>query len=167
MSESNLGGRTEASALHGLESVRSAVFELAGGAHRTLDVLSRELDPRLYDQAEFLAVVRQLAIRSRFVRIRALVRDSESLVRNDHRFLELARRLSSYVELRRLGEEDRQFNEAFLVVDERAYLHQRVSDLYEAELNDNNPLKAKELTKLFEDLWARADLDPNLRRLHL
>lgn len=162
-----LGEDREVHRADALEAVQQASRSMVEQARRSVDIVSRDLDPRVYDDSELLEALRQLAISGRYARIRVLVRDVDAPVKVDHRLIPLARRLSSYISIRRLHPQDADHNEAFLLVDQAGYLLRRAADRYEAEVCFNDPLRARELAKQFEELWERSIDDPNLRRLHL
>lgn len=149
------------------EELRGVLLELAQQTRRTLDLVSRHLDPPLYDHEEFVEAVKQLVLGSPRARVRLLILDPAPLVSQGHRLMPLAQRLSSYIELRVPAPEHREFNEAWLVADKDGYAHRRFSDRYEATCNFHDPRLATHLTNRFDELWQRAQPDPNLRRLHL
>lgn len=150
-----------------LGALQSATRELLAQARLSVEILSPDLEQRLYDDAEILSSLRALVVGQRRARIRVLARELDAAVRGDHRLIALARRLSSYIEIRRLSEEDLLLNEAFLIVDREAFIRRPAGDRPEGELHTHAPLLARELSKRFDELWERAILDPNLRRPHL
>jgi len=149
------------------DDARLAHRMLAEQARRTLRIVSRDLDARLYDDPPFLEAVRALATSSRYARIEALVQDPEPAVKRDHRLIELTRRLSSFIEVRVMGEDFKEFNEAFLVADERGYYYRSQADRPEGELCFNGALRARELTRVFNDIWQVSEVDAQFRRLHI
>ncbi|HMM77551.1 MAG TPA: hypothetical protein PJ986_17740 [Gammaproteobacteria bacterium] len=149
------------------EELRRVLLELAQQARRTIDLVSRHLDPPLCDREDFVDAVKRLVLGSTRARVRILVMDPAPLVGHGHRLLPLVQRLSSYIELRVPGPEHRELNEAWLVADNDGYAHRRFSDRYEATCNFHDPRYATLLSNRFEELWQRAQADPNLRRLHL
>jgi hypothetical protein len=149
------------------EELCRVLLELAQQAQRTLDLVSRHLDPPLYDREDFVEAVKQLVLGSPRSRVRLLVLDPAPVVTHGHRLVPLAQRLSSYIELRVPAPEHREFNEAWLVADKEGYAHRRFSDRYEATCNFHDPRLAVHLTNRFDELWQRAQPDPNLRRRHL
>jgi len=158
---------SERVAVRDLEQLRDLSERLARQARRSIDLVSRDLEPRIYDQNGFIDAVRALATRGRGVRIRLLVHSVEAVVAADHRLLELSRRLSSFIEIRKLGEEDGNFNEAFLIADGSGYIHRPQSDRVEGEACLYDRLRARELVRIFTELWDRSASDPNVRRLHI
>jgi hypothetical protein len=140
---------------------------LVAEARRSLEVFSRDLEAEIYDQPDFLEGVRALALRSPKVCIRILLQDPARVVRDGHRLVELARRLSSFIEIRRPSHDYRDYNEAFLIADGSGLLHRRLADRYEGEASFKHPLRARELRNFFDEVWQRAAPHPELQRLHL
>lgn len=149
------------------EDLRAMMLALAQQGRRTLDLVTRHLDPPLLDREDFVDAVKAIALGSKYAEIRILLLDPGPVVSRGHRLIQLAQRLSSFVQLRVPSPEHKEFNEAWLVVDKRAYAHRRFSDRFEATVNFNDPRLASQLGNRFDEIWQRATPDPNLRRLHL
>jgi len=162
-----LGETDEEFELARSEEVRGVCVALAQQARRSLDLVSRHLDPALFDNDEFAAAVRALVINSRRAQMRILLLDSAPVIARGHRLVELAQRLSSYISIRIPAPEHKEFNEAWLVSDATGFLHRRFSDRYEATANFADRRRATALVNRFDEIWQRAQTDGNLRRLHL
>ena len=80
---------------------------------------------------------------------------------------ELARRLSTYIELRKPHDDHRNLIESFLVADERAVLYRKEADRFEGYADLDNPLEARRLLRTFDEIWQRANPDSEMRRLGL
>lgn len=133
----------------------------------TLDIFSRNLDPDIYEKTDFLANLSQLCLRNRKARIRFLVQQPAEAVKRCQRLLELARKLSSSIELRQPHPDYGQHNEAFLVADECGLIYRKLSDRYEGTANFYTPVEAKRKAGLFTEIWDRSEVNPEFRRLHL
>lgn len=154
--------------VEGLDALRAAVVEVAAGARRELQILSSDLQAALYDQQPFLDAIRRLVTSGRRPTIRILVLDVATAVTSGHRLIELARQLSSFIEIRRLDPDDADVAETFLLVDRLIFIRQPVTASGRvAILATRAPLEGRELARRFEELWQRALPDPNLRRLWL
>ena len=153
--------------VEGSGDLREIALEMALNCRRTLDIASCQLDPTIYDQAPFVEAVKQIALHNRLARIRFLVTDIASVVSRGHRLIELSLGLSSFIFIRKPGRDHRNFNEAILLADNRAYIHQRSADRYEGTASHDDKRRAANLTGQFEEIWKYAQIDPNLRRLHL
>lgn len=162
-----LGEDGEERAVDSLEGVQSATWTLANQARLSIDVIDRDLSPRLYDQAEFLDAVKALATSHRKARIRVLLHDVSAAVSRDHRLITMAQRLSTYVEIRRIGADFKEYNKGLFIVDEKAYVYRTLADRFEGVVSFNQAMRARELTREFDDIWEHSDVDPNFRRLHI
>jgi len=161
-------GKTEGEIpLDGSEDNRRAAQDLALQAQRSLRIYTRDMDIPVYNSREFVDAVTSLATRSQYTFIHILIRDSTNVVKNGHRLIELAYRLSSKIKLRNPYHEYRNYNEAFLVADETGLIHRRIADRYEGIADFRNPLKARNLAYFFDEVWEKSAPDPELRRLHL
>jgi hypothetical protein len=134
---------------------------------RSLHIYSRYLDGKLYDRHEFIVAVRRLASRHPQSRVRILIRDIEPLVKHGHRLIELARHMSSSMEIRVIHPDYADDNESFFIVDERAVLHRKLSDRFEGIANYNDPRLAQYLLHHFNEVWERSQVPTDARRLYL
>ncbi len=136
-------------------------------SRRDVAILSRHLDGRLYDTGEFIHALSQLAVQHPRCQIRLLLKDVEPLIKYGHRVIELSRRLSSMIGIRTIHSHYREYNEAYMVFDERGIIKRRYADRYEGIANFNDPVQARELMAFFNEVWNISEPDPNLRRLHI
>lgn len=149
------------------EDNRSAAALLATQARRQIELFSPDLESVLYDQTAFIEALTQLTIGSARARIRVLAKDFERTIKQGHRLIELGRRLSSYVELRKVHSDYQSYNETFLLVDDYGLLHRRHSPRYEGVVSCKAPLEVRRLRVYFDEVWDRSETDADLRRLHL
>ena len=162
-----LGESSEAIAIRTVEENRLAALSMARQARRTLDVFSLVLEPAVYDQPEFAEAVKRIALGSAQARVRLLVRDVGTIVRRGHRLLALARRLSSFIELRVQAAEHHRFNSAVLIADRTGTIVRELADEPSGTAIFSNRRAASELSDTFTEMWEASDTDPNLRRLHI
>ena len=167
LTDRTLGEDREILELSTGEENRQVALALAGQARRRILILSRDLDHTLFDNEAFQQAASDLARRSPQAHVHILVHDAQRAIKNGHRLVDLAQRLSSRVEIRRTAEEFVRSNEAFLVVDESGYLRRPVADRYEASASFCAPKEVRELAKFFTEVWQQSHAEPQLRRLHL
>ena len=146
---------------------QAAATRLVSQAGRSLDLFSRDMEPRIYDNTEFADVVRALAVKTREMHVRILVIDPDFVIKHGHRLIELARRLTSHMEIRKVHEDYCNKPEAFLVVDQRGLLHRKLASRYEAVVNFNNPMSATELHNQFTEMWDRSKQYMDFKRLYI
>ncbi|MGD8380157.1 MAG: hypothetical protein PVJ40_04650 [Gammaproteobacteria bacterium] len=147
------------------EDNREAAARLARMARRSLAIFTRDLEPALLDQQAFVDPVRELATGSRYARIRILVLDATRAVREGHRLVNLAGRLTSFIEIRRPGPDHRTIAEAFMIADENALLWRPLADRHEGSLLLNHPIRAREKLREFDEIWAHAEPESEFRHL--
>ena len=162
-----LGVESQSITLDGSSDNYAIALTMLQQTGRTVSILSRQMDGRLYDTAEFSHALSQLATRHPRCQIRVLLKDVEHLVKYGHRIIELSRRLSSTIGIRTIHEDYREYNETFMVFDERGTIKRRYADRYEGIANFNDPGQARELLTFFDEVWNISEPDPGLRRLHI
>ena len=160
-----VGRSDESLELGSSEDSRLAVLALAGQARRSIDIVTRDLDPRVYDDADTVACIKDFALASRRSTVRILVRDVALLVSRGHRLVDLQRRLPSHIGIRTPGKAHQDYNSAFVLVDQTAMLFRNYADRYEGMVNFNDPQMAEELGNVFSEMWENATVPADLRSL--
>lgn len=161
----NQNAQSEPERIAGLAALRSAVLELARNARRDLSIFSHELEPSLYDTAEFASAVSQVARSGRNARVRLLIREHDWLVKHGHHLVRLAQQLPSFVELRLIAPEYRHALQGFLVADAGGVFYQPQTDTYEAQTSPYSRRWARDLLTDFQRMWDHAQPDTELGRL--
>jgi predicted GNAT family N-acyltransferase len=146
---------------------RDTALDLAQQCRRQLRLLSHDLAPELFDSPEFAAALTRLARSSRVAEIRILVLEVRPLVQRGHALLELQRRLSSNVRMRRADCAPTDLRENYLVADQRGVLCYALREPEQAWADYNNQPLATDYAAQFDELWGHAIDDPELRLLHL
>lgn len=159
-----LGGDTE----RFIVNDRAAIaLELAQQSRRQLRLLSHTLESELFDRDDFASALSKLARASRFSEIRILVLEVKPIVERGHRLLELCRRLSTTLHIRRADCEPETIKENFLVADDRGVLCYMLREPEKAWADFNNLPLAQDYATQFDELWHRSIDDPELRLLHI
>lgn len=149
------------------DEVKIINIALAQQSTRSLDILSKHLDPGVFDNTDFIDAVKQLSISSRFTKIRILIGDSDPMTKNGHRIIDLIQQLTSRIEVRQISEEYKSYNEAFSLFDGKGIIYLRYADRYDGFANFNRPRLVTELSNFFNEVWEHSTPDSNLRRLHI
>ncbi|MFQ5659189.1 MAG: hypothetical protein ACE5GZ_02105 [Gammaproteobacteria bacterium] len=146
---------------------RRAVTSMAQQCRQHLVIISRDLDPPLYDTVEFIEASKKMVLANRRASIRILVFEPQAIIQRGHRLVNLAMQLSSFFEFRAVGPEYKDFNEALFIADATGYLHRLNSERYEGTVNFNDHRISNYLLQQFEEIWEKASPDMNLKKLHL
>lgn len=149
--------------LSNLDEYRAAVAELAKRANRTLSIYTPNLEPQIYDHDSFLEPVKRLVLARSHARLRVLVSDPGRAVRDGNRFFMMARRLTSYIDLRNVASEYRSNPCAFIIADDRTIVYRQQASTWEgvAEMDDLSVVKR--YLAYFDEVWAGSLIQPELR----
>ena len=120
------------------DEMRNAVNDVTKEASRKLSIFTHDLDPGIYDDPDFLEIVKHMVLSQAYARIRVLIADPARAIKNGNNFVQLGRRLNTYIEFRHVREDFRTHAESFCIADETALVyrlqHQRwegIADTYE------------------------------------
>jgi len=142
-----------------------AVLTLARQARRSIEIFSRDLDRKLFDQRDFLEALQILAVNHGQIRI--LVKNSSAAVKYGHRLIPLSQRLTTFIQIRKAPEDYRDYNEAFLIADGIGCSLRRHADRFEGSVHFNAAKTCHDLLTFFNQVWSHSDPDPDLQRLYL
>lgn len=148
------------------ECVRGLLEALAWPL-RTVRLYSQELDHLLFDRPDVTEALSAFVRRGPPVRLLVLIHSSSSIVSRGHQLLELARRLDSKIEIRKVPSELAVDRHTCVITDERGYFLLPDHEEYQALANAYDPVQAERLAERFDYLWERSETDPELRVLRI
>ena len=167
LSNYKIGEQDEVIHLDSMDDNRNAAITIMQQCQRTVALQSYDLDPIIYDNAEFVEAIRQVAVNSTRATIQILIEDSRNIVAGGHRLVSLMRQLTSFIEIRKINTDLKTLSDAFLICDETALIYRRQIQRYEGFVNFNDRPRCRQLLADFRDSWEKAAPDPELRRLHI
>lgn len=153
--------------LQSATEIGAAAARLADQTSRKLKLFSFDLDPAIFNQGGFIEAMKQLALQSRVAQIRILLQDNELIRQQPHELIELSRRLTSTIEIRRPAEPFLMPPENFLLADNYGYLQLNMQERYNATSCFKDPLKVTQLANHFDEAWESGTPDIEALRLHL
>jgi predicted GNAT family N-acyltransferase len=140
--------------------------QLLGDARHRLSIYLPLLGNDSYASAEELAELRRIAISGRGAQIRILLHDPAAALRNDHRLVALAQRLSSAIQIRTPVEEaDLAYISAYLLNDAGGYLFLPEADRAQGRAARHDRASQAPLQQHFDDVWERAEPASELQAL--
>lgn len=142
----------------GIEGYAAAAIDVLGAARHDLALVSVELDRRLFGTEAFTDALRHFILQHRRARLRVLLHEPASAVRNSIRLIEFARMVSSRIEFRTVPEDRRRQREEFLIADERALLYRSAPEQLDAKLYPDAPMVARSHLRAFEAVWHESSL---------
>ncbi|MBN8482920.1 MAG: hypothetical protein J0L88_15150, partial [Xanthomonadales bacterium] len=133
-----------------------------------LAVMTRDLDPDLFEHADTLEALKRLAIGAPNVRVRFLVLEPARAGSEAPRLVALAGRLSSVFAFRAPVEEiDRQYAGAFVTNDRGDWYERALASRFEGEGRALARAKAAQLCARFDEIWERSEPAADMRRLEI
>jgi hypothetical protein len=161
--ESRLDVAGTRSILSTLDEYRAAVAEIAKRANRSMSIYTPNLEPLIYDQDMFLEPLKRLVLARGHARLRVLISDPARVVREGNRFMQMARRLTSFIELRNVPPEFRDSPASFIIADASAIAYRQDSEKWEGIVEFNDQQIVKRYLAHFDEVWAVSLIQPELR----
>lgn len=121
-----------------------------------------------YASAQELAELRRIAISGRGAQIRILLHDPAAALRNDHRLVALAQRLSSAIQIRMpVDEADLAYVSTYLLNDAGGYLFLPEADRPQGRAARHDRASQAPLQQHFDEVWERAERAGMLQTLDI
>jgi len=162
-----LGQTSEIIHLDSSDDNRIVSSALAKQAKRSIDIFTRHLDKRIYDDSEFIEAIKQLVIGHNQALVRILIQDSRKAAKEGHRLVNLGQEITSKIKFHTPSKEHTEHTEAFMIIDHTGLVHRRQFDRYNGIASFNDPKQARELQAQFDRGWEHSGPDPYLRRLSI
>jgi hypothetical protein len=147
------------------DEMRRAVIDVAHEAKRKLSIYTHDLEPGIYDDLDFLEVVKHLVLSQAYARIRVLIADPTRAIKNGNAFVHLGRRLNSYIEFRHVREDLRTHAESFCIADEHALVYRLQASRWEGIADTFEPAVSKLYRKMFDEIWLDSEVEIEFRQL--
>jgi hypothetical protein len=146
-----------------VDEYRAAVAEIATRAQRGLAIYTPDLEPQLYDHDLFLEPMKRLVLARSHARVRVLISDPGRVVREGNRFLQMARRLTSYLDFRNVSTEFRGNPCAFIVADDRAIAYRQQASRWDGIVDFDDVNVVRRYMTYFDEAWVGSVIQPELR----
>jgi len=147
------------------DEMRQAAIEVAREATRKVSIFTHDLEPGIYDNPDFLEVIKRLVLSHAYTRIRVLIADPSRAIKNGNNFVHLGRRLNTYIEFRHVREDLRTHSESFCIADETALVYRLQASRCEGIADTYEPAVAKLYGKMFDEIWLASEVETEFRQL--
>jgi hypothetical protein len=145
----------------------AAVERLLEQSRNSIDIYTHMLDHRVFDQSAVLEAIRRMVVENPRASVRILVREPHLMIAQGHRILELMRRLTSYIDIRKAHQHYAQIQRSFVIADQRGYLYKETDERYEGIVSFNDPAQSREWLNFFNEAWDHSQAITDFRRLHI
>ena len=147
------------------EELREAVIDVAREATRKVSIFTHDLEPGIYDDPDFLEIIKRLVLSQAYARIRVLIADPTRAIKNGNNFVHLGRRLNTYIEFRHVREDLRTHAESFCIADEQALVYRLQANRWEGIADTYEPPVAKLYGSMFDEIWHDSEVETEFRQL--
>ena len=152
-----------------VETAQVALIEAVNSGSRRVDILTEELKPELYDNAEFEKALSLIARRDRKSVVRILIKNTQNIHGHTHRIINLAKRLPSKILIKKLlTEEISDPRMGYCCVDSSHLVYFNDETLFIGFNNPTAKAESQSLLDEFEHLWTHySSEDSRLRQFIL
>ena len=147
------------------EELRQAIIDVASETSRKLSIFTHDLEPGIYDDPDFLDIIKRLCLSQTYARICVLIADPTRAIKNGNNFVHLGRRLNTYIEFRHVREDLRTHAESFCIADETALVYRLQASRWEGIADTHEPAVAKLYGKMFDEIWQASEVEIEFRQL--
>ena len=147
------------------EEMRQAVIDVVREADRKVSIFTHDLEPGIYDDPDFLEVIKRLILSQAYSRIRVLIADPTRALKNCNNFVHLGRRLNTYIEFRHVREDLRTHAESFCIADETALVYRLQANRWEGIVDTYEPAVARLYGRMFDEIWTASEVEMEFRQL--
>ena len=148
-----------------MAEVRDASLRVANSANRVLSIFTHDLEPQIYGEEPFLESVKRLVLARAYAKVRVLIADPARAVVDKNKFMTMARRLTSCIDMRSMSEEVSASAGAFIIADDRALVYRPRANSWDGMSDMNDPAVAKIYLNFFEEIWSTSVQESQLRQM--
>lgn len=160
--------KTLVKALTDRQDCSAAVHHLISAAERQIAIFSQQLEPLLYNHQEVCDQIFQLARKNRYTQVRIIVQQTRSVAAEGHCLIQLAQKLSSYVQIRTPNTAELQrFGQSWLIIDDHSICEISNPERYEGKLIEHDRVYVSTQLDFFDNAWENSVPDANTRRLSI
>lgn len=136
-----------------LAEVRQSTAAVAATGQRLISIFTPDLEPPLYDSPQVIEVIKRFVLAHSFAKVRILVRDHTRHSGSGNRFMSMAKRLTSYLEMRILVPEHAHLSCSYCIADDRGIVYRMRADRWEGIAAVNSPPVARQYLQEFDLAW--------------
>lgn len=148
-----------------MPEVRDASLRVAKSAQRLLSIFTQDLEPLIYGEEPFLEAVKRLVLARSYAKVRVLLADPSRAMADNNRFLALARRLSSCIDMRAISGDFAVGAGAFVIADDKALVYRLRADRWDGISDMNDPAVARKYLNFFDEVWNTSMQESQMRQM--
>jgi len=136
-----------------VDEVRIAATTVASSAQRVLTLLTHSLESEVYEYPPFIDAIKRLVLGPRFAKVRVLVLNPARIMYSRHEFIAIARKLTSYIEIRNAQSPFRENPCSYMIADDQATLYRLQASRWDGICELRNAGVARLYLEHFDTGW--------------
>ena len=148
-----------------MPEVREASLKVAKSAQRLLSIFTQDLEPLIYGEEPFLEAIKRLVLARSYAKVRVLLADPSRAMLDNNRFLALARRLTSCIDLRAMSADYSASAGAFIIADDKALVYRLQADRWDGIADMNDPAVVRRYLNFFDEVWQTGMQESQMRQM--
>jgi hypothetical protein len=148
-----------------MPEVRESSLKVAKSAQRLLSIFTQDLEPLIYGEEPFLEAIKRLVLARSYAKVRVLLADPSRAMVDNNRFLGLARRLTSCIDLRAMNAEYAASAGAFIIADDKALVYRLQADRWDGIADMNDPAVVRKYLNFFDEVWQTSMQESRMRQM--
>jgi hypothetical protein len=153
--------------LDGVADFRSNTELLIAQSHRSIAILTQDLDALVYATPEIVQAVSTFARSSRNAQVQILIKNTKPAIEIGHPLTRLAQRLSSKIMVRKMTIEPNNKEMGFMLGDTNKLVYKNDDALHRGFFNSAAASEVKSLREEFNYLWQYGEPEPEFNLLHI
>lgn len=148
-----------------MPEVRDASLRVAKSAQRLLSIFTFDLEPLIYGEEPFLEAIKRLVLARSYAKVRVLLADPSRAMLDNNRFLALARRLTSCIDLRAMSPEYPTSAGAFIIADDKALVFRPQTERWDGISDMDDPAIVRRYLNFFDEVWQSSMQESQMRQM--
>ena len=148
-----------------MPEVRESSLKVAKSAQRLLSIFTQDLEPLIYGEEPFLEAIKRLVLARSYAKVRVLLADPSRAMVDNNRFLGLARRLTSCIDLRSMSADHAAGAGAFIIADDKALVYRLQADRWDGIADMNDPSVVRKYLNFFDEVWQTSMQESRMRQM--
>ncbi len=150
-----------------MPEVREASLKVAKSAQRLLTIFTLDLEPMIYGEEPFLEAIKRLVLARSYAKVRVLLADPSRALVDNNKFLGLARRLTSCIDLRTMSPDYPASAGAFIIADDKALVYRLQTASWDGIADMNDPVVVRRYLTFFDEVWNMGVQESQMRQMFM
>ena len=148
-----------------MPEVREASLKVAKSAQRLLTIFTLDLEPMIYGEEPFLEAIKRLVLARSYAKVRVLLADPSRALVDNNKFLGMARRLTSCIDLRTMSPDYPASAGAFIIADDKALVYRLQTARWDGIADMNDPVVVRRYLTFFDEVWNMGVQESQMRQM--